>query len=381
MAYDDAINSIQAPTLNYKRGLLDYLSLGSDALAGSTDSYGGLLNPQQQRAIDSQRKMAMAAALLEASGPSPNRTSLTQALGRSMGAANQAGAAGVDQALQSALLRKQLQNASTNQFGSVPIDKFEPASIEKYKKTGNYADLIPIKEESKEHGDVTRYKYFNTLTPEEQQKFLLTQRAPVTDRLTEINGVQSFANPVTHRVTPLSTLDAEAAARERLKQAEAAGSAFGKASGEIAAGIVKKGVDAKSVTDVLDRADGLIDIATGSGAGAVRDKFVGWFGYAPEPAQAAAELKVLQANLMLTQPRMEGPQSDSDKIMYQEAAGQIGDPNTPAPVKKAAMRTIRHMQEKYMERAAAITGPQSAVAPSGNTAPTRPPLSSFKGKQ
>lgn len=89
-------------------GILDFFNQGANAIAGSTGNYGGLLSDEERKAIDGQRRMALAASLLESAGPSTQRTSLTQALGRSMGAANQAGSAGLDQALQAALLRKQL---------------------------------------------------------------------------------------------------------------------------------------------------------------------------------------------------------------------------------------------------------------------------------
>ena len=81
----------------------------SSALSGgSTSSYGGMLSDEDRKAADSQAKMAMAAQLLNAGGYSPNRTSLGQALGQGMGAAQQARQGSVDQSLQAMMLRKQL---------------------------------------------------------------------------------------------------------------------------------------------------------------------------------------------------------------------------------------------------------------------------------
>jgi len=59
---------------------------------------------------------------------------------------------------------------------------------------------------------------------------------------------------------------------------------------------------------------------------------------------------------MTNMPRMEGPQSDADVKLYRDAAGQIGDPTVPASIKKAAVGTIRQLQEKYKERADSLNG-------------------------
>jgi hypothetical protein len=44
---------------------------------------------------------------------------------------------------------------------------------------------------------------------------------------------------------------------------------------------------------------------------------------------------------------MEGPQSDRDVQLYREAAGQLGDPSVPRETKKAAIQTIRRLQQVY----------------------------------
>jgi len=46
-------------------------------------------------------------------------------------------------------------------------------------------------------------------------------------------------------------------------------------------------------------------------------------------------------------PRLEGPQSNLDQQLYREAAGQIGNPNVPPQTKKAAIETIRKIQNSY----------------------------------
>jgi hypothetical protein len=47
---------------------------------------------------------------------------------------------------------------------------------------------------------------------------------------------------------------------------------------------------------------------------------------------------------------MTGPQSDADVKLYKEMAGQIGDSTIPAAEKKAAMKTIRILNQKYADQ-------------------------------
>lgn len=130
----------------------------------------------------------------------------------------------------------------------------------------------------------------------------------------------------------------------------------------------KKAMNAGTVLGMLDLADPLIDAATGSLVGAGRDALAQAFGAAPEGAQAIAQLRVLQAALMTNMPRMEGPQSDRDVDLYRQAAGQIGDPAVPSQIKKAAVRTIRALQQQYAAagQPPAPSAPPRAPAPAAN---------------
>lgn len=110
---------------------------------------------------------------------------------------------------------------------------------------------------------------------------------------------------------------------------------------------VKKNADSAEVIGLLNMADPLVNKATGSGMGNIADKGLGFFGVSTESANAAASLKAIQGLLVSKMPKMSGPQSDKDVLLYREMAGQIGDPNVPAPQKKAAMQTIRQINAKY----------------------------------
>lgn len=105
--------------------------------------------------------------------------------------------------------------------------------------------------------------------------------------------------------------------------------------------------DARDVLDMLNIAEPLIDKATNSFVGAGIDLAARGVGASTPGAQAAAELKALEGALISKMPKMAGPQSDKDVMLYRQMAGQIGDSTIPAETKKAAVRTIRQLNERY----------------------------------
>lgn len=105
--------------------------------------------------------------------------------------------------------------------------------------------------------------------------------------------------------------------------------------------------DAKDVLDILNLAGPLLDDATGSYLGSAVDEAARVFGKSTPGAEASAKLKTLQGALIGKQPKMSGPQSDKDVQLYREMAGQIGDPTLPIATRKAAIVTIRQLNEKY----------------------------------
>lgn len=109
----------------------------------------------------------------------------------------------------------------------------------------------------------------------------------------------------------------------------------------------KKQQSAGNILGLLDQAEPLIDQSTGSVAGNVADKLAGAAGYSTSGAQNIARLRTIQGALLGAMPRMEGPQSNYDVQMYKESAGQIADPNVPAKTRKAALGTLRALQQKY----------------------------------
>ena len=97
----------------------------------------------------------------------------------------------------------------------------------------------------------------------------------------------------------------------------------------------------------ISKEGGLLDQATGSGAGALVDIAAGFVGYGTPGAIAIGKLKPATDAILKLVPRFEGPQSDKDTKMYQDAAGNLANPSTPNSVKKEAARTILKI---YKER-------------------------------
>jgi len=114
--------------------------------------------------------------------------------------------------------------------------------------------------------------------------------------------------------------------------------------GETAA---KKAAAGKSLMPLISQAEKLIDGATGSYYGAGLDQLARVAGVATGGAQNIAQLRVLEGNLMMAQPRMEGPQSNMDVALYRQMAAQIGDPTVPGVTKKAALSALKTLYQKY----------------------------------
>lgn len=116
--------------------------------------------------------------------------------------------------------------------------------------------------------------------------------------------------------------------------------------------------DANDVLELLQQATPLIDKATSSYIGQGADVAAQLFGKATPGSQAAAQLRVIEGMLISKMPKMSGPQSDKDVLLYRQMAGQIGDPSVPAAQKKAAMVAIANINRRYAGLQAAPTGAQ-----------------------
>lgn len=130
---------------------------------------------------------------------------------------------------------------------------------------------------------------------------------------------------------------------------------------------LQKTNDANDVLKILKQADPLVKTATSSGLGNIYDKSYAFFGGSSEGANDAAQLKALEGNLVSKMPKMSGPQSDKDVLMYKQMAGQIGDPTIPVEQKQAAMEAIREINSRY----AGVPYEQQNIMPRGETMPNQ----------
>jgi hypothetical protein len=70
-------------------------------------------------------------------------------------------------------------------------------------------------------------------------------------------------------------------------------------------------------------------------------------GIPTDKSAADAQLRVLGGQLTLAQPRMEGPQSNADSILYQQMAAEVANPNRPYQTRMKALNTVIELNEKY----------------------------------
>ena len=120
---------------------------------------------------------------------------------------------------------------------------------------------------------------------------------------------------------------------------------------------------------------GLLERSTGGGLNAIVDRVFNFFN-APTPgAVAVGALGPIASTVLMTVPRFEGPQSDRDTQIYQEAAGRLNDPTVPNEVKFAAAREIlrlyRSRRDQFVLASDAAAAPAGAAPPPGGAQPAR----------
>ncbi len=105
--------------------------------------------------------------------------------------------------------------------------------------------------------------------------------------------------------------------------------------------------DATAVMELTDEAAPLLEKAPGSYIGAALNQAGRAFGANSEATKAQAQLDVLAGSLIAKMPKMSGPQSDKDVMLYKAMAGNLNDPTLPTEAKQAAMKTLRLLNQKY----------------------------------
>ena len=88
-------------------------------------------------------------------------------------------------------------------------------------------------------------------------------------------------------------------------------------------------------------------LPTQSLGGSMIDAVGGFDGKTPQGAAQADRLKVIGGALVLSMPRMEGPQSDADTKLYREMAGKVGDETVSIERRLAALDEVGKIYSKY----------------------------------
>lgn len=109
----------------------------------------------------------------------------------------------------------------------------------------------------------------------------------------------------------------------------------------------KTPADPQHILNLVGEAKRVLPKATGSGFGRHLDQVAGYFGVGTEGADAGGKLDAIGGQLVMAQPRMEGPQSDADRQLYERMAGDVANASKPISVRLAALDQIQRMAENY----------------------------------
>lgn len=105
--------------------------------------------------------------------------------------------------------------------------------------------------------------------------------------------------------------------------------------------------DANDALALIKQAREILPDATGSYGGAAIDHGARFFGMSTDGAKAGAKLKAIAGMLTSKMPKMSGPQSDKDVVMYREMAGRVGDETLPISERVAALDAVEEIQGRY----------------------------------
>lgn len=130
-----------------------------------------------------------------------------------------------------------------------------------------------------------------------------------------------------------------------LAASKARGTEVGKAEGAVD----KRTIAAPNLLFLLNQAEQILPASTGSGFGQAADKAAALIGKSTKGAEAGDQLKIIAGNLTLAQPRMEGPQSDADRLLYQQMAADLGNTALPVARRQAALGQLRRLTQKYAD--------------------------------
>jgi hypothetical protein len=108
-----------------------------------------------------------------------------------------------------------------------------------------------------------------------------------------------------------------------------------------------KAQQGNTVLDLASRAKTILPQATSGLISSLATMATDAFGVPTNKSGADAQLRVIGGQLTMAQPRMEGPQSDADRLLYQQMAADVANPNKPYQTRLNALQTVIDLNQKY----------------------------------
>jgi hypothetical protein len=108
-----------------------------------------------------------------------------------------------------------------------------------------------------------------------------------------------------------------------------------------------KAQQGNTVLDLASRAKTILPQATSGMISSLATMATDAFGVPTNKSAADAQLRVIGGQLTMAQPRMEGPQSDADRLLYQQMSADVANPNKPYQTRLNALQTVIDLNQKY----------------------------------
>lgn len=217
--------------------------------------------------------------------------------------------------------------------------KSRDATQDRFKEIGLYLDQQRLNQGLSAPSSVREWEYFNSLSPEDQKRYLSMKR---TQKTVDLGGSVAGLDPMTN--LPAYQMQKTLPPQSQPENIRAAEDA--RAASQADAAAEAKRVSSQDTLDLLSEAEKLLPGATDTIFGSAANRVAGAFGKTTTGASANSQLGVIAGQLVGKMPRFEGPQSDKDVQLYKEMAGDLANEYLPAERRLAALKTIRALNQK-----------------------------------
>lgn len=133
---------------------------------------------------------------------------------------------------------------------------------------------------------------------------------------------------------------------EPTRTAEARGTARGTAQGAID----KKEINAPALQEAINQARQYLPQASSGGLQNAYTGINNFIGRSTSMQDADSQLDTIGGVLVSNVPRMEGPQSDQDRLLYQRMAGDVSNSKLPYQARLKALDTVEALNKKYLNQ-------------------------------